>query len=110
MTGLFLDKITTAYDKDSQISHPVVAKITYIKKAAAMVTSERHNMICKENRSLSLTPRRKLFNIDGSSIYYMTVGMDAETPKLIQQIDRVFAKFRFYGVVRSLRICTSRSS
>ena len=62
-----------------------------------MSPSERREMIRKENPDLSLTRQCNLLKIGRSSIYYTPVGMNAETLKLMYEIDRVFAKYPFFG-------------
>ena len=62
-----------------------------------MSPSERREMIRKENTKLSLTRQCKLLKISRSSIYYTPVGVDAETLKLMHEIDRVFTKYPFFG-------------
>jgi putative transposase len=62
-----------------------------------MSPSERREMIRKENTDLSLTRQCKLLKISRSSIYYTPVGMNAETLKLMHEIDRVFTKYPFFG-------------
>ena len=62
-----------------------------------MNPSERREMIRKENTKLSPTRQCKLLNISRSSIYYTPVGVNAETLKLIHEIDRVFTKYPFFG-------------
>ena len=54
-------------------------------------------MIRKENTKLSLTRQCKLLKISRSSIYYVPVGVNAETLKLMHEIDRVFTKYPFFG-------------
>ena len=49
-------------------------------------------MIRKENTKLSLTRQCKLLKISRSSTYYTPVGVEAETLKLMHEIDRVFTK------------------
>ena len=62
-----------------------------------MSPSKRREMIRKENTKLSLTRQCKLLKISRSSIYYTPVGVNAETPKLMHEIDRVFTKYPFFG-------------
>ena len=62
-----------------------------------MSPSERREMIRKENTKLSLTRQCKLLKISRSSIYYAPVGVNAETLKLMHEIDRVFTKHPFFG-------------
>ena len=54
-------------------------------------------MIRKDNTKLSLTRQCKLLKISRSSIYYTPVGMNAETLKMMHEIDRVFTKYPFFG-------------
>ena len=54
-------------------------------------------MIRKENAKLSLTRQCKLLKISRSSTYYTPVGVEAETLKLMHEIDRVFTKYPFFG-------------
>ena len=49
-------------------------------------------MIRKENTKLSLTRQFKLLKISCLSIYYTPVGVNAETLKLMHEIDRLFTK------------------
>ena len=53
-------------------------------------------MIRKDSTKLSLTRQCKLLKISRSSIYYTPVGMNAETLKLMHEIDRVFTKYPFF--------------
>jgi putative transposase len=58
---------------------------------------ERRELIRKENTKLSLTRQCKRLKISRSSIYYSPVGVNAETLKLMHEIDRVFTKYPFFG-------------
>jgi putative transposase len=51
----------------------------------------------KDNIKLSLTRQCKLLKISRSSIYYIPVGVNAETLALMHEIDRVFTKYPFFG-------------
>lgn len=62
-----------------------------------MSPSERKVMIRKDHANLSLTQQCKLLKISRSSLYYSPVGVNAETLKLMNEIDRVFTKFPFFG-------------
>jgi len=62
-----------------------------------MSPSERKAMIRKDHTDLSLTRQCKLLRISRSSLYYTPVGIDAETLKLMNEIDRVFTKYPFFG-------------
>ena len=57
-------------------------------------------MIGKGNTKLSLTRQCKLLKISRSSIYYTLVGVNAETLKLMHEIDRVFTNTRSLGAAR----------
>ena len=54
-------------------------------------------MIRKDHADLSLTKQCKLLKISRSSLYYTPVGVNAETLKLMNEIDRVFTKYPFFG-------------
>jgi len=62
-----------------------------------MSPSERKAMVRKGHTVLSLTRQCKLLKISRSSLYYRPVGFDEETPKLMNEIDRVFTKYPFFG-------------
>lgn len=50
----------------------------------------------RENSKLSLTRQCKLLKISRSSIYCKPVGVNAETLKLMHEIERVFTKYPFF--------------
>ena len=54
-------------------------------------------MVRKDCTELSLTRQCKLLGICRSSLYYTPVGFDAGTLKLMNEIDRVFTKYPFFG-------------
>ena len=58
---------------------------------------ERREMIRKKKTKLSLTRQCKLLRISRSSLYYTPVGVNTETLKLMNEIDRVFTKYPFFG-------------
>ena len=62
-----------------------------------MSPTEHREMIRKENTKLSLTRQCKRLKISRSSIYYAPVGVNAETLKLMHEIDKVFTKYPFFG-------------
>ena len=62
-----------------------------------MSPTERKVMIRKDHSALSLTRQCKLLRIGRSSLYYTPVGINAETLKLMNEIDRVFTKYPFFG-------------
>lgn len=62
-----------------------------------MSRTKRKEMISKDHPGLSLTRQCKLLMISRSSLYYTAVGFDAETLALMNEIDRVFTKYPFFG-------------
>jgi len=52
-----------------------------------MSPSERKTLIRKDHTVLSLTRQCKLLRISRSSLYYTPVGINAETLKLMNEID-----------------------
>ena len=62
-----------------------------------MSPSERKAMINADRTDLSLTKQCKLLKISRSSLYYTPVGVNAETLELMNEIDRVFTKYPFFG-------------
>ena len=61
-----------------------------------MSPSERKAMINRDHTDLSLTNQCKLLKISRSSLYYVPVGVNAETLELMNEIDRVFTKYPFF--------------
>ena len=62
-----------------------------------MSPSKRNAMINRDRTDLSLTRQCKLLKIGRSSLYYAPIGMNAETLELMNEIDRVFTKYPFFG-------------
>ena len=62
-----------------------------------MSPAERKTMINRDRSDLSRTKQCKLLKISRSSLYYKPVGVNAETLKLMNEIDRVFTKYPFFG-------------
>jgi putative transposase len=62
-----------------------------------MSPSERKAFVNRDHTDLSLTKQCKLLKISRSSLYYTPVGVNAETLKLMNEIDRVFTKYPFFG-------------
>ena len=62
-----------------------------------MSPTERKAMIRKGLADLRLTKQCKLLKISRSSLYYVPVGVNAETLELMNEIDRVFTKYPFFG-------------
>ncbi len=62
-----------------------------------MSPSQRKTLICKDHTALSLTRQCKLLKTSRSSLYYTPVGIDAATLKLMNEIDRIFTKYPFFG-------------
>lgn len=62
-----------------------------------MSPTERKALINVDRTDLSLTKQCKLLKISRSSLYYTPVGVNAETLELMNEIDRVFTKYPFFG-------------
>jgi putative transposase len=62
-----------------------------------MSPSERKTLIRRDDMALSLTRQCKLLKISRSSLYYTPVGINAEALKLMNEIDRIFTKYPFFG-------------
>ena len=62
-----------------------------------MSSSERRDMIRKDNTDLSLTRQCKQLKISRSSIYYTPVGFDQATVDLMHEIGRIFTRHPFFG-------------
>jgi len=62
-----------------------------------MSPTERKAMINRDHANLSLARQCKLLKISRSSLYYTPVGIDGETLKLMNEIDRAFTKYPFFG-------------
>ena len=62
-----------------------------------MSPAERKALINRDRTDLSLTKQCKLLKISRSSLFYTPVGVNAETLKLMNEIDRVFTKYPFFG-------------
>ncbi|WP_413839322.1 IS3 family transposase [Tateyamaria sp.] len=104
MAGVFSDKIKKAESKDGEIKdlHAKIGQLAvengfFVTRAEAMSPSERREMIRKKNTKLSLTRQCKLLKISRSSLYYTPVGVNTDTLKLMNEIDRVFTKYPFFG-------------
>lgn len=62
-----------------------------------MSPSQRKAMISRDHVGLSLTRQCKLLKLSRSSLYYKPAGENAVTLKLMNEIDRVFTKYPFFG-------------
>ena len=62
-----------------------------------MSPTERKALINADRTDLSLTKQCKLLKISRSLLYYTPVGVNAETLELMNEIDRVFTKYPFFG-------------
>lgn len=62
-----------------------------------MSPTERKALINADRTDLSLTKQCKLLKISRSSLYYTPVGVNTETLDLMNEIDRVFTKYPFFG-------------
>ncbi|MEQ3726274.1 MAG: IS3 family transposase [Tateyamaria sp.] len=104
MAGVFSDKIKKAESKDGEIKdlHAKIGQLAvendFLSQGLKpMSPSERREMIRKKNTKLSLTRQCKLLKISRSSLYYTPVGVNTDTLKLMNEIDRVFTKYPFFG-------------
>jgi len=61
-----------------------------------MSPKERKKMVSKRVE-ISLARQCKILRISRSSLYYMPMGISAETLELMHQIDRVFTQYPFFG-------------
>jgi len=75
-----------------------------------MSPSERKAMINRDRTDLSLTKQCKLLKISRSSLYYVPVGVNAETLALMNEIDRVFTKYPFFGSRQIAATCRETGS
>ena len=62
-----------------------------------MSPSQRKAMVNRDHTKLSLTRQCKLLRISRSSLYYTPVGVNTATLELMNEIDRVFTKYPFFG-------------
>ena len=62
-----------------------------------MSPTERKAMVNRDHTKLSLTRQWKLLKISRSSFYYTPSGESPATLKLMNEIDRVFTKYPFFG-------------
>ena len=62
-----------------------------------MSPSKRRDMIKQDNVNISLSRQCKLLKISRSSIYYRRVGFSPATLDLMNEIDRIFTKYPFFG-------------
>ena len=70
---------------------------SFVTRAEAVSPLKRREMIRKDNTKMSLTRQCKLLKVSRSSIYYTPVGVNAETLKLMHEIDRLLIKYPFFG-------------
>ncbi|SOH95544.1 Transposase [Monaibacterium marinum] len=104
LTGVFSDKVRKAEDNEAEVKelHAKIGKLAvetdfFVIRAEAMSPNERKAMINRDHTDLSLTSQCKLLKISRSSLYYVPVGVNAETLELMNEIDRVFTKYPFFG-------------
>lgn len=104
LTGVFSDKIRKAESNDDEIKElrAKIGKLAvendfFVTRAQKMSPSERRTMVNRARTDLSLTRQCKLLKISRSSLYYTPVGFDAATLELMNEIDRVFTKYPFFG-------------
>jgi hypothetical protein len=75
-----------------------------------MSPSQRKTLIRKDHTALSLTRQCKLLRISRSSLYYTPAGINAETLKLMNEIDRVFTNIRSLAAARLQPACQDTGS
>jgi hypothetical protein len=71
-----------------------------------MSPSERKSMINRDQTDLSLTKQCQLLEISRSSLYYVPVGVNAKPLELMNEIDRVFTKYPFFGSRQIAAYCS----
>lgn len=54
-------------------------------------------MIERDHPELSISQQCKLVRLSRSAFYYTSVGINADTLAMMQEIDRVFTKYPFFG-------------
>ena len=62
-----------------------------------MSPGKKRAMIKRDHPALSISQQCKLVRLSRSAFYYTPVGINAETLALMKEIDRVFAKYPFFG-------------
>jgi putative transposase len=62
-----------------------------------MSPSERKTLINRNRSNLSLIKRCQLLRISRSSLYHTPVSVNPKTLELMNEIDRVFTKYPFFG-------------
>ncbi|MCP4064256.1 MAG: IS3 family transposase [Gammaproteobacteria bacterium] len=104
LTGVFSDKVKRVENNEAEVKelHAKIGKLAvendFLSQGLKpMSPVERKTLIRKEHSALSLTRQCRLLKISRSSLYYTPVGINAETLKLMNEIDRVFTKYPFFG-------------
>ncbi len=104
LSGVFSDKVRKVEDNEAEVKdlHAKIGKLSvendFLSQAEAMSPPSEHKaMINRDRMGLSLTKQCKLLKISRSSLYYSPVGIDDDTLKLMNEIDRVFTQYPFFG-------------
>nr|WP_138923691.1 IS3 family transposase [Sulfitobacter sp. BSw21498] len=104
LTGVFSDKVRRAEVNEAEVKelHAKIGKLAvendFLSQGLKpMSPTERKALINADRTDLSLTKQCKLLKISRSSLYYTPVGVNAETLELMNEIDRVFTKYPFFG-------------
>jgi transposase-like protein len=104
LTEVFSDKVRRAEDNEAEVKelHAKIGKLAvendfFITRAEAMSPSERKTLIDRNRTGLSLTKQCQLLKTSQSSLYCTPVGVNTETQELMNEIDRVFMKYPFFG-------------
>ncbi len=62
-----------------------------------MSPAKKRSMIKRDHPKLSISQQCKLVSLSRSAFYYTPVGIDADTLEMMNEIDRVFTKYPFFG-------------
>ena len=69
----------------------------FCPKAQKVSPGRKREMIQRVHPKLSISQQCKLVRLNRSAFYYRPVGIDAATLSMMKELDRVFAKYRFFG-------------
>lgn len=62
-----------------------------------MSPAKKRSLIRGDHPKLSISQQCKLVKLSRSAFYYSPVGIGAATLEMMQEIDRVFTKYSFFG-------------
>jgi transposase len=104
LTGVFSDKVRKAKDCEAEVKelHAKIGEFAvendfFVTRAKAMSPFGRKALINRDCTAVSLTSQCKLLKISRSFLYYTLVGANTETLELMNEINRVFTKYPFFG-------------